>query len=138
MEISTSAPPTAALQVGELGQLAGRAVDGVLDGPRPALHLLDPAGRELQQLGQHELGLLARATRTARPDHAAWLPSARRSLANIDSCERRFSSVRRLVQPLEQLALLVAEAPGNDDVDDHAQIAAAAAAQRGHPLARAA
>ena len=69
------------------------------------------------------------------PDHAAWLPSARRSLANIDSCERRFSSVSAVVELLEQLALLGAQAARDDDVDDHAQVAAAPAAQRRHPLA---
>ena len=41
----------------------------------------------------------------------------------------------RRVQPLEQLALLVAQPARNHDVDDHAQIAAPAAAERGHALA---
>ena len=36
----------------------------------------------------------SRADAAGEPDHAAWLPSARRSLANRDSSERRFSSLR--------------------------------------------
>ena len=45
-------------QVGQIGQLAGRAVDGVLDDVA-VLALLHPAGRELEQLGEDDLGLLA-------------------------------------------------------------------------------
>ncbi len=45
-------------QVGQVGQLAGRAVDGVLDDVA-VLALLHPARRQLEQLGEHELGLLA-------------------------------------------------------------------------------
>ena len=45
-------------QPGQLGQLARRAVDGVLDDVA-VLALLHPARRELEQLGEHELGLLA-------------------------------------------------------------------------------
>src|ERR1700760_1550058 len=36
---------------------------------------------------------------------------------------------------LEQLLLLLLQVPRNDDVDDHAQVAATASAQRGHSLA---
>ena len=45
-------------QVGQVGQLAGRAVDGVLDDVA-VLALLHPARRELEQLGEDELGVLA-------------------------------------------------------------------------------
>ena len=134
VEISTSASPAAAFRSGRLGQLAGRAVDGVLDRVLADLRLLDAGGRQLEQLGQDELGLLA-PNADGEADHAAWLPSARRSLANIDSSERRFSSVSVSVQLLQQLALLVAQAARNDDVDDHAQVPAPTATERGHALA---
>src|SRR5665213_1829467 len=81
------------LQIGQRGDLPGRAVDGVLDHLLADVHLFDPGGRQLQQRCQHQLCLLAFYAE-GETDHAAWLPSARRSLANIDSCERRFSSVR--------------------------------------------
>ena len=45
------------LDVGQLGDLAGRAVDRVLD-VRLTAFLLDPAGDDLDQLGQHPLGEL--------------------------------------------------------------------------------
>ncbi len=76
--------PRARFTSGSRRQLAGRTVDGVLDRPRLALHLLDSGRRELQQLRQHELCLLA-GDADGEPDHAAWLPSARRSLLNTDS-----------------------------------------------------
>ena len=84
MEISTSASTDERVQVRQPRQLTGRAVDRVLDGRASELHLFDPAGRKLEQLGQHQLRLLA-GNANGEPDHAAWLPSARRSLANIDS-----------------------------------------------------
>ncbi len=71
----------------------------------------------------------SRRTRTARRITPVWLPSARRSLANIDSSERRFSGVSVSVQPLEQLALLVAQPARDHDVDDHPQVAVAPAAE---------
>src|SRR5438132_8703329 len=71
-------------------QLPGSAVDGVLDMIAPA-HLLYPRGRELEQLGEHELRLLAPDPH-GQADHGAWLPSARRSLAKSDSSKRRFSA----------------------------------------------
>ena len=55
---STSAAAGGRAQVGQVGQLAGRAVDGVLDDVA-LLALLHPARRELEQLGEHELGVLA-------------------------------------------------------------------------------
>jgi hypothetical protein len=56
------------LQLWQRRQLAGRAVHRVLDDVA-VVALLDPAGRQLEQLGQHELGLLAPyANREA--DHA--------------------------------------------------------------------
>src|SRR6185312_8507327 len=76
----------------QLGQLAGSAVDGVLDDSLARRALLDSARCELEQLGEDELGLLA-TNANSESDHAAWLPSARRSFAKIDSSERRFSSV---------------------------------------------
>src|SRR5205085_5200926 len=67
--------------------LAGRAVDRVLDGV-PELGLLHPARRELEQLGENQLGVGAiHADREA--DHRR----ARLSFANTPSSVRRFSSV---------------------------------------------
>ena len=57
---STSAPPAGGPQVRQRRQLARRAVDRVLDHVRVDVDLLDPARRQLQQLGQHQLGVLAR------------------------------------------------------------------------------
>jgi hypothetical protein len=45
-------------EVGQDGQLARGAVDGVLDAVA-VVHLLDAARGELEQLGQHDLGVLA-------------------------------------------------------------------------------
>ena len=70
VEISTGASPAKTSEVGQRGQLAGRPVDGVLDTPIRELHLLDPGGRELQQLGQRQLRLLA-GDADGEPDHAA-------------------------------------------------------------------
>ena len=76
--ISTSAPPAAARRSGSVGQLAGRPVDRVLDEPVD-LALLDAGGRELEQLGERQLGVLAPdAQRQA--DHR-WPPKRRRSLS---------------------------------------------------------
>ncbi len=47
------------VQVGQLRQLTRRSVDRVLDRPLLAAHLLHAGGRELQELGQHQLGLRA-------------------------------------------------------------------------------
>ncbi len=52
-------------QVGQRGQLARRAVDRVLDHVGGDVDLLDPARRQLEQLGQHQLGL-ARGGRGGR------------------------------------------------------------------------
>jgi hypothetical protein len=64
------------LQVGQLRQLTRGAVHGVFDNAlSPILHgkldLLDSGGRDLEQLGEHELGVcVAHPQREA--DHAAW------------------------------------------------------------------
>ena len=63
-----SSPATASI-VSEVGQLALRAVDRVLDPAGPGL-LLDPARRQLQQLGEHALGGV-RAAADGEPDQAA-------------------------------------------------------------------
>ena len=51
----TSTPPTLGGPSGKRGQLARRAVDRVLHAVLE-VHLLDPRGRQLEQLGQHGLG----------------------------------------------------------------------------------
>ena len=60
----------------ELGQLALRPVDRVLDDALPAagrVDLLEAAGREVEQLRQHELGLLgAAADREPDQPRKAW------------------------------------------------------------------
>ena len=70
LETSTSASPAAARRSGSAGQLARRAVDHVLDRAVAELALLQPAGRELEQLGEHRLGVGARDA-DREPDHAA-------------------------------------------------------------------
>jgi hypothetical protein len=52
-------PPCGGPQIREGGQLAGSAVDRVLDDLGGHLHLLHPAWGKLEQLGQHQLGLVA-------------------------------------------------------------------------------
>ena len=69
-------------------------------------------------------------------DQAAWLPSARRSFANIDSWERRFSSAEGIVQPLKELALLGVEPPRHEHVHDHAQVALRPRRSPGMPAPR--
>ena len=44
-------------QVGQRGSSPGGAVDRVLDDASPSVDLLDAARRELEQLGEHELGV---------------------------------------------------------------------------------
>ena len=56
-------------QRGQRGQLARRAVDGVLD-RLAVVDLLDPGRRELQQLGERDLGVGARDAER-EPDHTA-------------------------------------------------------------------
>ena len=81
-------------QIGELGELSGRAVHGVLDRPVAAIDLLDSARRELEQLRQHELGPRG-VDADGEAQQAQWLypPNARLSLANTPSSERRLWSV---------------------------------------------
>ena len=55
-------------EVGQLRQLAGRPVDGVLDDIAADRHLLDPAGRQLEELGEYHLGLRA-VDPDGEPDH---------------------------------------------------------------------
>ena len=81
------------LQVGQGGQLTRRPVGRVLHRLVRKAHLFHAGRRELQQLRQGELRVLA-ADADREADHAAWLPSALRSLANSDSSERMFSGVR--------------------------------------------
>ena len=87
-------------QVGQRGQLAGRPVDGVLDARRPSSSTSStPAGASSSSSASTSSGC-SRGDANGEPDHAAWLPSARRSFANIDSCERRFSSREAVVELL--------------------------------------
>ena len=94
---------------GSVGQLAGRAVDRVLDDVAAVVDLLDAAGRELEQLGQHELGAGRAGTRTASRITTA--RSARLQLGEQRPRSRPSRGSPRSsvpAQPLEQLALLVA------------------------------
>src|SRR5205807_2255239 len=78
-------------QVGELGQLAGRAVDGVLDEAGVGqVDLLDARRRQLEQVGQRDLRVLApHAYRQA--DHrstklpAMWPPEALEFLRELEA-----------------------------------------------------
>ena len=90
----------AARRSGRLGQLARRAVDGVLDrARRRARPPRRPRARAPAARPARARPARAR-TRTARRITRPGCRSARRSLANIDSCERRFSSVRLSLQLL--------------------------------------
>lgn len=62
----------------EIGQLAGRAIDGVFDelGVLGHIALLDAGGRELDELGEDEFGLIARNAH-GQADHLR-LPARRR------------------------------------------------------------
>ena len=64
LRTSTRAPPAAACSAPRSGSSPGRAVDRVLDDAVLSVglvHLLDPAGRELEQLCERRLGLGAPA-----------------------------------------------------------------------------
>ena len=61
-------------QIGQRRQLAGRAVDGVLDDVVGKLGLLDPARGELEQLGEHQLGLGALDAH-GETEHCSWVPA---------------------------------------------------------------
>ena len=54
-------PAGGGLQIRELGQLPGGAIDGVLDHVPIELGLLHPARGQLEQLGEHQLGVGAAA-----------------------------------------------------------------------------
>ncbi len=74
------------LEVRQRRDLAGRAVDGELDGARVHVALLEAAGGELGQLREHELGVLA-VHADGEPDHpsvtAAHAPSVRRASSRM-------------------------------------------------------
>ena len=99
-ETSTSASPAAAVQVGQRRQLAGRAVDGVLDDVlaerRPPRR---PPGASSSSSASTS-SACSRRTRTREADHAAWLPNARRSFANIDSSRAQVVLGQRVGQLL--------------------------------------
>ena len=95
VETSTSAPPRRRAQVGERGQLARRPVDRVLDDLGAEVDLLHPARRQLEQLGEHQLGLGAGDADRAQADQPVGSPpKARRSLASTPSSVCRLCSVR--------------------------------------------
>ncbi len=121
-------------QVGERRQLSRRSVDGVLDRLAPVgWSLFDARGRQLEQRREDKLRLGARhAQREA--NHAAWLPRARRSLANIPSWSAEVLLREAVPELLEQLALLGVQASGYDDVDDHPQVSLASSSQPRHAL----
>ena len=135
VEISTSAPPTIASGRAAPGSSPGRAVDDVLDRrrrrPRPPRRR---PGRA--RAARRAPARPARArTRTARRITRPGCRSARRSLANIDSCERRFSSVRLSFRRSSSSRCSALQPPRDDHVDDDPQVALASAPQPGHALA---
>ena len=116
-----------------VGQLPRRSVDRVLDDvvadrrpPRPRSARARAARRAR---ARPDRGGPGRRAGSGQP------PNARRSFPNTPSSVRRLSSVSELGQLLEQLALLALQPPRDHDVDDDAQVAGAATAQRRHPLA---
>ena len=76
-------------QVGKLRQLARGAEHRVLDDLVAELDLLHPARRQLEQLGEHELGVRS-PDPDGEPDHP---PKARLILPNTPSSVRRLWSV---------------------------------------------
>src|SRR5204862_5471742 len=80
------------LKLAELGDLAGRPVDGELN-PAGAALLLEPVGRELEQVRHHLLRVL-RLAANRETDHLRWggclwpRASARRSAASRCSGSR--------------------------------------------------
>ena len=119
---------------GSAGSSPGGAVDRVLDDVAE-VDLLDARRRELQQLGERDLRVLAAdAERQAGSALQQARAACRRAPRRCASCSGR----DRVGELLEQLALLAGQPRGIDDVDDDAQVAAAAAApQRRHALRRA-
>ena len=103
VETSTSAPPTAARTSPSSGSSPGGAVEHVLDRLAVDVALLEAAGGERHQLGEDELGVLARdadrepdharAPARARPSRRARAARARRSRAAPR--RRRTRGVRR-------------------------------------------
>ena len=65
---STSAPPPAAVRSGSAGSSPGAPYTAYSTTARADRHLLDPAGRQLEQLGEHDLGLLA-SDADREPEH---------------------------------------------------------------------
>ena len=115
------------LELAQLGQLALAAVDRVLDVAGPAL-LLDPVRAPARSARR---GPARPARAGSGPRGGSPLPKARRTRPKRPSPWRgpRLSRLERLVEPLGQLALLLAEVGRDDDLDDHPLVAAAAAAE---------
>ena len=112
VDAPTSASPAAARRSASGGQLAGRAVERVLDRVRAGVALLQRrAGSELEQRGQHDLRVGARGRATREPDHGRRQPaSARLSLASMPSSRAQVVVGQRVGELLEQVALLAVEA----------------------------
>ena len=109
-------------QIRERRQFARRAVERVLDGGA-VIDLLDAAGRQVQQLGQHQLGLLA-PNANREPDHVADAAESAAERAP-ELPEHAFISTQivvghRLRQLFDQLALLTVQVAGDDHVHDDA------------------
>ena len=132
--------PGRGLELAERGQLALGAVDRVLDVAGPVL-LLDAARREHDELGEHPLREL-RAAADGEPDHpngsAEGAPHAGEEALGLAVAAVQVLGAERLVEALGQLALLLAEAAGNDDVEEDVLVAAVRAARGPAARARAA
>ena len=120
------------LEIRQRRQLAGGAVDRVLD-VTPAALLLHPSRGQLDQVGEHPLGELRMAA-NGEADHLPRLARARRREREPPS-PPRVRRAQRLVQPLGQLPLLLAQVGGHVDVEHHVLVAARRAAQRWQPHA---
>ena len=130
------------------GRASGRAASAARRAPRrrrtrscrgrsaPPRRPRAPARAARRARARRARAARGRASRTMRSrpcQRSATPPNARLSLPNTPSSVRRFSSVIESASCSQQLALLALQAPRDDDVDDHAQVAAAPAAQRRHP-----
>src|SRR5439155_26567433 len=81
-------------QLRQAGQLSRRAVDGVLD-MLTGVGLLNAAGGQLEQLGEHQLRLVAPDAHS-QTDHAPW-PAATR--LTRPGCRAPVAAWRRSIRP---------------------------------------
>ena len=116
-------------------QLAGRAVEDVLDRVGVAIELLDAGRARSEQFGER-VGGAGAGNPNREADHCWWWRVQRAT----QTAEDRLVGPQVLVgdrraQLLEQVALLLAQPARDLHVDDDPQVAAAGGAEAGHAMA---